>query len=206
MRAPRVRVLLVLVAAVATTITANAGAVVIPLARGQDATFTVTVSNTTSVDVPIATFEGLAPLPWVQAEYLVTALNPTVCSVGYGSLNGSLLESFEISATSVAAKRFVTCSIHVHRGASSYYAFEAGFSPANGLPAGIVLSDANWIIGPIADLSIQSQQISPYPSPGGHVGFVAGSAPWRAFYYGEWRACEFLWSHLAAATKPSTAR
>jgi len=27
---------------------------------------------------------------------------------------------------------------------------------------------------------------------GGHVGFVGGSVPWRPFYYGEWRACEFL--------------
>ena len=27
---------------------------------------------------------------------------------------------------------------------------------------------------------------------GGHVGFTAGPWPWRAFYYGEWRACEFL--------------
>jgi len=27
---------------------------------------------------------------------------------------------------------------------------------------------------------------------GGHVGFTAGPWPWRAFYYGEWRAAEFL--------------
>jgi predicted alpha/beta-fold hydrolase len=27
---------------------------------------------------------------------------------------------------------------------------------------------------------------------GGHVGFVSGRVPWRAFYYAEWRACEFL--------------
>jgi len=31
---------------------------------------------------------------------------------------------------------------------------------------------------------------------GGHVGFVAGHLPWRPFYYGEWRACEFLESRL----------
>jgi len=31
---------------------------------------------------------------------------------------------------------------------------------------------------------------------GGHVGFVAGPFPWRPFYYGEWRACEFLASRL----------
>lgn len=27
---------------------------------------------------------------------------------------------------------------------------------------------------------------------GGHVGFVSGRVPWRPFYYGEWRACEYL--------------
>jgi uncharacterized protein len=31
---------------------------------------------------------------------------------------------------------------------------------------------------------------------GGHVGFVAGSSPWRPFYYGEWRAAEFLAEHF----------
>jgi predicted alpha/beta-fold hydrolase len=31
---------------------------------------------------------------------------------------------------------------------------------------------------------------------GGHVGFVGGSAPWRPFYYGEWRACDFLAAQL----------
>lgn len=35
-----------------------------------------------------------------------------------------------------------------------------------------------------------------YPAHGGHVGFVAGSVPWRPFYYGEWRACEFLATFL----------
>jgi predicted alpha/beta-fold hydrolase len=31
---------------------------------------------------------------------------------------------------------------------------------------------------------------------GGHVGFVGGQVPWSPFYYAEWRACEFLASHL----------
>lgn len=33
---------------------------------------------------------------------------------------------------------------------------------------------------------------------GGHVGFVSGPWPWRASYYAEWRACEFLDQVLAA--------
>lgn len=31
-----------------------------------------------------------------------------------------------------------------------------------------------------------------FPARGGHVGFTAGRWPWSAFYYGEWRAAEFL--------------
>jgi predicted alpha/beta-fold hydrolase len=34
---------------------------------------------------------------------------------------------------------------------------------------------------------------------GGHVGFVDGRFPWRPFYFGEWRACEFLASKLPVA-------
>jgi predicted alpha/beta-fold hydrolase len=32
---------------------------------------------------------------------------------------------------------------------------------------------------------------------GGHVGFIAGTVPWRPFYYAEWRAAEFLAGALA---------
>lgn len=31
-----------------------------------------------------------------------------------------------------------------------------------------------------------------FPDRGGHVGFTAGRWPWKPWYYGEWRAAEFL--------------
>ena len=36
-----------------------------------------------------------------------------------------------------------------------------------------------------------------FPAKGGHVGFVAGRVPWRAFYYAEWRVTDWLAPLLA---------
>ncbi len=41
-----------------------------------------------------------------------------------------------------------------------------------------------------------------FTARGGHVGFVGGRAPWRPFYFAEWRACEFLASQLRVALEP----
>ncbi|HET7459109.1 MAG TPA: alpha/beta fold hydrolase [Gemmatimonadaceae bacterium] len=38
---------------------------------------------------------------------------------------------------------------------------------------------------------------------GGHVGFVAGTVPWRPFYYAEWRVLDFFASHLRRGAAPS---
>lgn len=35
-----------------------------------------------------------------------------------------------------------------------------------------------------------------FPDKGGHVGFTAGRWPWNPWYYGEWRAAEFLASRF----------
>lgn len=38
-----------------------------------------------------------------------------------------------------------------------------------------------------------------FPEHGGHVGFIAGSLPWRPLYWAEWRVMEFLASRLPPA-------
>lgn len=38
---------------------------------------------------------------------------------------------------------------------------------------------------------------------GGHVGFVSGVLPWRPFYYGEWRVCEFLETTVREPQQPA---
>lgn len=160
----------------------NAFALSIALARGADAEFSVTISNSTDVVVPSAVFEGLAPPAWIQREYSISTLNPTTCSVGYGNLGGTLFPSFEISASSVPAHGAVTCSIQVHRASTSFRAFVASFQPINGMPAGIAVSDIDWIIGPIADLSIRSQEVNPWPLPGQRAAtveiVVSNKGPW----------------------------
>ncbi len=40
---------------------------------------------------------------------------------------------------------------------------------------------------------------------GGHVGFITGRRPWRPLYWAEWRAVEFLWSHLPPQLHPPEA-
>lgn len=44
-----------------------------------------------------------------------------------------------------------------------------------------------------------------FPTRGGHVGFTAGRWPWKPWYYGEWRAAEFL-EPLFAGARSSTRR
>jgi hypothetical protein len=62
------------------------------------------------------------------------------------------------------------------------------FLPAN------VLDEVRSVAGHNAQLTLE------FPAHGGHVGFVGGRWPWRAFYYAEWRACEFLAAALTGGT------
>ncbi len=53
------------------------------------------------------------------------------------------------------------------------------------------------VLDDVADRVQGNSHISvEFPQKGGHVGFVSGSSPWRADYYGERRAVEFLAAHL----------
>ena len=55
-----------------------------------------------------------------------------------------------------------------------------------------VLAEVRQLAGGNPNLSLEFTQ------RGGHVGFVSGPWPWRASYYAEWRACEFLGEVLDA--------
>ncbi len=42
-----------------------------------------------------------------------------------------------------------------------------------------------------------------FPARGGHVGFTAGRRPWNPWYYGEWRAAEFLAARMQRFARAS---
>ena len=100
---------------------------------------------------------------------------------------------------------FLTGPLHGFAGADDYYARSSSlgwlhrisiptllfnavddpFMPPN------VLEDVRKVAASNPALEID------FPAHGGHAGFIAGSNPWRPFYYAERRVCEFLANRLA---------
>ena len=100
---------------------------------------------------------------------------------------------------------FLTAPLHGFAGADDYYARSSSlgwlhrisiptllfnamddpFMPPN------VLEDVRKVATSNPALEID------FPAHGGHAGFIAGSNPWRPFYYAERRVCEFLANRLA---------
>lgn len=108
----------------------------------------------------------------------------------------------------------VTAPVHGFADAHDYYTRSSSIRWLDGIRVPTLLLSAvddpflpADVLGEVRDIATRNPAIDIEFQPrGGHVGFVAGSAPWRPFYYGEWRACEFLSSHLPPATKPSLTR
>ena len=98
----------------------------------------------------------------------------------------------------------VTSRIHGFADARDYYrrSSSLGFLSAIARPTFLLSAVDDPFLPPdilasVRDVARQNQNLTiEFPSHGGHVGFVAGRLPWRPFYYGEWRVCEFLESSL----------
>ena len=98
----------------------------------------------------------------------------------------------------------VTAPIHGFRDAHDYYTRSSSLQWLNGIRVPTFLLSA--VDDPFlpAEVLVQVRevaQVNPrltleFTPRGGHVGFVSGRWPWRAAYYAEWRACQFLDSAL----------
>lgn len=98
-----------------------------------------------------------------------------------------------------------TAPLHGFRDASDYYtrASSLPFLPAIRLPT-LLLSAVDdpflpaEVLDHVRTVTRENAAITiEFPERGGHVGFTAGTWPWRPWYYGEWRAAEFLAEQFA---------
>lgn len=101
-----------------------------------------------------------------------------------------------------------TAPVHGFRDAADYYAKASSLPRLRGVRRPLLLLNAvDDPFIPAVVLDEVRQSVSgngavevEFPERGGHVGFTSGRWPWRAFYYAEWRAVEFLAGRLAGAT------
>ena len=93
-----------------------------------------------------------------------------------------------------------TAPVHGFDGAADYYtrASSLGFLERIRTPTLLLNAADDPFIPPDVLADVRTAVAgNPYvetefPARGGHVGFTAGPWPWKAWYYGEWRAAEFL--------------
>lgn len=153
-------------------------ALVEPLPRGGEAIFTVYIVNAAGIDLPSVEFESN---PVVSPDaYVLESLKPDACEVQNGVLTEGL--TVVLRAAPVLAHSTVNCPLRMRRSASSDWPAGLTFNPSLNVPAGVALSDSDWVFGPILDLSLQAEQIPPFPDVGERTGYVRITAhnegPW----------------------------
>ena len=89
----------------------------------------------------------------------------------------------------------VTAPVHGFRDARAYYAACSSIHVLKEIRVPTLLLSARddpFLPAEVLDRAAGIARTNPhltveFPDGGGHVGFVSGAAPWRPFYYGEWR-------------------
>ncbi|MGV3708073.1 MAG: hydrolase [Gemmatimonas sp.] len=97
-----------------------------------------------------------------------------------------------------------TSPVHGFRDAADYYARSSSLQFLNGIRKPTLLLSAvddpflpPAVLDEVRETVANNSAITiDFPANGGHVGFVGGSSPFNPFYYGEWRAAEFLAAHF----------
>jgi predicted alpha/beta-fold hydrolase len=93
-----------------------------------------------------------------------------------------------------------TAPLHGFHDAADYYARASSLPFLTGIRVPTLLLSAvddPFLPADVLDRVRTVADVTPaitieFPERGGHVGFTAGALPWRPWYYGEWRAAEFL--------------
>lgn len=100
-----------------------------------------------------------------------------------------------------------TAPLHGFRDAADYYARASSLPYLSGIRTPTLLLSAvddpflpSDVLDHVRAVATHNDALTvEFPERGGHVGFTAGSLPWNPWYYGEWRAAEFLSPLLATA-------
>ena len=96
-----------------------------------------------------------------------------------------------------------TAPLHGFRDAADYYARASALQFLGGIRRPTLLLSAvddpflpPDVLDQVRAVAARNDAITiEFPERGGHVGFTAGT-PWAPWYYGEWRAAEFIGAHF----------
>ena len=177
----RIVYLLIGVGAAAAPCSASSLLKAVPVPRGSEEGFTVSIENPTTIDVASASFEAVPIVAGIPGVYVLESAGSTSCDVQNGILGSGA--TVVLTAAPVPARSRVNCSFHVHRSLLSDTPADLDFKPAAGSPPGVHLSESEWAFGPLLDLSLEVEQIHPFPSVGASTGFmrvlVRNTSPWN---------------------------
>jgi predicted alpha/beta-fold hydrolase len=107
-----------------------------------------------------------------------------------------------------------TAPLHGFDSAADYYARASALGYLQHIRARVLLLSAEddpflppSVLNDVRHIAMHNDALElEFVARGGHVGFTAGRWPWNPWYYGEWRAAEFLdtcfTSCLASRTRP----
>ncbi|MBL0170955.1 MAG: alpha/beta fold hydrolase [Gemmatimonadaceae bacterium] len=101
-----------------------------------------------------------------------------------------------------------TAPLHGFRDAADYYARASSLPFLSGIRRPTLLLSArddpflpSDVLDHVTAIAGGNKSLTiDFPERGGHVGFTSGRLPWNPWYYGEWRAAEFLSAQFASAT------
>ncbi|HYW30203.1 MAG TPA: alpha/beta fold hydrolase [Gemmatimonas sp.] len=99
-----------------------------------------------------------------------------------------------------------TAPLHGFRDAADYYARASSLPYLHGIRRPTLLLSAvddpflpPAVLDDVRAVAAKNKALTiEFPARGGHVGFTAGRWPWKPWYYGEWRAAEFIAEQFAA--------